>query len=472
MPEFDLSNPSFFYGDILKSVVEQVLSTIPTGIYDGSMTQAEESYVWDYPIDPDVWFEYWEDEGRPFFDVDVVVEPQGFASDHPGWNIKADAGWSESAGGAISVTVQLRPTLEITPELLEEFHADLANIVPHEMHHLTQEGQPFQRPNCPVTPSSSSTAGYEYFSSACEVPAFLIGFRSESAHRGQPIESLMQRYLDNYVRVGDISSKEAEDIKSSWLEHEMWTNKTSLAESLLVEKSLTGNKLDSAATHVADVVIEYLLDEDLRAAFASQGGLGFTLELELPASILWLRDVYVRLHPADDFNSTAAYEFDLDASDAQREASDMQLNLYMPQDYSDDELKRLHVEIESDARHELEHSGQLTSVLMDVQKKVPDSEIWKTIQRAEDYYTSEAEVPAHVASLVLKSKRRDRHGADEVDQELNNIYHTGLKNGYSEEELGPLMTRMRDIWQYYLMSRWPEQDWPIEFRPESEREDA
>ena len=470
MPEFDLSNPSFFYGDTLKPVIEQVLATIPKGVYDGNISQVEESYGWDYPIDPDVWFEYWEGEGQPFFDVDVVVEPQGFSTNHPGWNIKADAGWSESAGGAISVTVQLRPTLDITSGLFDELHADLTNIIPHEMHHLTQDGQPFQRPNCPVTPSSSSSAGYEYFSSSCEVPAFLIGFRSEAAHRKQSIEDLMQSYLNNYVGVGDISSEEAEDIKKSWLEHEMWTNKTNLAESLLMEKSLTGNKLDNVAAQVADMVIEYLQDEDLRKAFASQGGIGFTLELELPESVLWLRDVYVRLHPADDFNSTAAYEFDLDASDAQREDSDMQLNLYMPQDYTDDELERLHVEIESDARHELEHSGQLTSVLMNVQKKVPDSEIWKTLQRAEDYYTSEAEVPAHVASLVLKSKRRDMHGADEVDRELNNIYHTGLTNGYSEEELGPLMTRIRDIWQYYLMSRWPEQDWPIEFRPEGEED--
>ena len=133
---------------------------------------------------------------------------------------------------------------------------------------------------------------------------------------------------------------------------------------------------------------------------------------------------------------------------------------------TDEELEKLHVEIEADSRHELEHSGQLTSVLMDVQRKNPDSEIWQSLQRAEDYYTSEAEVPAYVASLVMKSKRLSAHGADELDRELNNIYYTGLDKGYSEEELGPLMTRIREIWQYYLMSRWPEQDWPIEFRPE------
>jgi hypothetical protein len=73
-----------------------------------------------------------------------------------------------------------------------------------------------------------------------------------------------------------------------------------------------------------------------------------------------------------------------------------------------------------------------------------------------------------VSSLVLKSKRHGSHATDEIDEDLNNIYATGLNKGYSEEELGSLMTKIRDVWQYYLMSRWPEQEWPIEFRPEPE----
>ena len=138
----------------------------------------------------------------------------------------------------------------------------------------------------------------------------------------------------------------------------------------------------------------------------------------------------------------------------------------MPNDYEDEEIERFKVEIESDLRHELEHSGQPTDVLMDVQKKVPDSEIWKTLQRAEDYYTSQAEIPSYVSQMVLKSKRVGENAADAIDKELYNIYATGLDEGYSEEELDPLMTKIRDLWQYYLMTRWPEQDWPIEFRPD------
>jgi len=233
-----------------------------------------------------------------------------------------------------------------------------------------------------------------------------------------------------------------------------------------MEGSLTGRQLEGVAETIANEVVEYLLDADLRTAFGEHGELKFKVEVDLPETMTWLRDVVVELYPRDDFNSTAAYEFDLDASDDQRKLSDMRVQLYMPSDYEDEEVERFKVEIESDIRHELEHSGQSTEVLMDVQRKVPDSEIWKTIDRAKDYYTSEAETPAYVSGLVLKSKRKGLEAADVIDKELYNIYATGMDHGYSEEELSPLMARIREMWQYYLMTRWPDQDWPLEFRPD------
>jgi len=235
---------------------------------------------------------------------------------------------------------------------------------------------------------------------------------------------------------------------------------------ILLEKSLTGRRLEKVAEQIAHEVVEYLMDPDLREAFGQQGALKFQVDMELPETMVWLRHVFVEMTPANDFNSTAAYEFDLDASDIQREESDIVLRLQMPPDYEDEEIERFKVEIESDLRHELEHSGQPTDVLMDVQKKVPDTEIWKTLQRAEDYYLSQAEIPSYVAQMVLKSKRKGMNAADVIDKELYNIYATGMDKGYTEEELSPLMTKMRDLWQYYLMTRWPEQDWPLEFRPD------
>ena len=458
--DFDLSSPDFYYKETADEVIDFILSNIDLtkGVQEDKFTS---EFLWHFPISPEVWAEYWDDYGGAFFDVSVSVTPTTFSEDHPGWNIDANAGFGSSSEALVSVDIQLDPSLPVNSDILRR---ELYNAIPHEIHHLTQSGQPFERPNCPATPPAEGDSYFHYFTQACEIPSFLIGFRGEAAASGEKLEDLVGSYLQNYVGVGAINNEEAEKIKSKWLGHSKWLHEGTV----ILEGSMTGNRLEGVATHVADKAVEWLQDEDIRKGFAEQGKIQFQLDVELPDTVLWLRDVFVRLFPADDFNSTAAYEFTLDADDAQRQESDMVLNLYMPQDYTDDELERLHVEIESDARHELEHSGQLTSVLMDVQEKMPDGEIWKSLQAAEDYYTSEAEVPAHVAALVMKSKRRDSHGADEVDRELNNIYHTGLSNGYSEEELSPLMTRMREVWQYYIMSRWPEQDWPIEFRPEPE----
>ena len=239
---------------------------------------------------------------------------------------------------------------------------------------------------------------------------------------------------------------------------------------ILLEGSLTGRRLEKVAEKISNEVVEYLVDPDLRNAFATQGALKFQVDMELPKGMVWLRNIFVELTPHDGFNSTAAYEFDLDASDKQRENSDIVLRLQLPPDYEDEEIERFKVEIESDLRHELEHSGQPTDVLMDVQKKVPDSEIWKSMQRAEDYYTSQAEIPSYVSQMVLKGKRMGLNAADIIAKELYTIYATGLGEGFSEEELAPLMSRMRELWQYYLMTRWPEQDWPLEFRPDEEQE--
>ena len=237
---------------------------------------------------------------------------------------------------------------------------------------------------------------------------------------------------------------------------------------VLIKESLTGRKLESVSNKIAGEVMDYLLDADLRIAFAQQGELTFKVTADIPESVKWLREVIVELYPNDNFNSTASYEFDLDASDDQRKSSDIRLRLYLPTDYDDEELERFKVDIEGDIRHELEHSGQSTDTLMDVQRKVPDSRIWKTLQRAEDYYTSKAEVPAYVSQLVLKSKKKGTNAADAIDKELYNIYATGMDKGYTEEQLAPLMSRIREMWQYYLMTRWPDQDWPIEFRAENE----
>jgi uncharacterized membrane protein (UPF0127 family) len=228
---FSLSDPNFHYSDVAVPIIEEIMEVFTAGLEEQRLLN---TYTWDYPIAPDTWAENWEDEGGAFFDVDVDISFADFSADHPGWNIDADAGYGESAEALITVRAEFSPALEMTPDLLKKLRQELSNVIPHEIHHLTQRGKPFERPNCPVPPPTEGDSYFYYFTQACEVPAFLIGFRGEAADSGLAIEQLVDSYLNNYVDVGKINQQEHSEIKDIWLGHEKW-DEEEMNEALLRE---------------------------------------------------------------------------------------------------------------------------------------------------------------------------------------------------------------------------------------------
>ena len=242
---------------------------------------------------------------------------------------------------------------------------------------------------------------------------------------------------------------------------------------ILVEKSLTGRNLERVAKQIGREVIQALKDDEIKAFF-SKPDRSFPLEFRLdytpPEKVTWLRDVIIKMNPPignSPFNASGAYEYSLDAPEEERRNSDLILNLFMPADYTDDELKRFETKIMGTLRHELEHSGQPTKDLQATQKKIKDEDaIFSSLENLEAYYVDKAETPSHISDWVLQAKREGEKAADVIDWELQNVYATALHKGYTAEELGPVMKRIREIYQYYLMSRWPQQDWPEEMRDE------
>jgi uncharacterized membrane protein (UPF0127 family) len=221
--EFRLPDDDFYYNDTVDAVVSDIIRILPVKmpIEETEITENID-YDWNYPIDPDSWEENWE-SAPAFFEIELKVIPEGFSDDHPGWNIDANAGWG-GAGASIEVEVQFRPGLEIDTKTLITLENELSNVIAHEIHHLTQHDGPLERPNCSVVPpSTTAPAGYyDYFTSACEIPAFLIGFRAESSKTGRPTEELIRSYLENQVAAGLITTKEADDITSRWMNHSVW----------------------------------------------------------------------------------------------------------------------------------------------------------------------------------------------------------------------------------------------------------
>ena len=225
--DFDLSSDDFYYQEVVDPVVNDIMKIIP-GIapeetskeYDGLKYEAD--YDWEYPVDVDVWTENWTDE-FPGFEVEVIVIPTPFSPQHPGWNVDASAGYGHRQPASVEVQIKVRPGLQITPDIIISLEAELSNAIAHELHHLTQHESPLQRPNCTILPPSRGGNYYDYFTSSCETPAFLMGFRAEAAKTNSSISDLIDGYLKNYVNVGRISNDEAEEISKRWLNHSDWS---------------------------------------------------------------------------------------------------------------------------------------------------------------------------------------------------------------------------------------------------------
>ncbi len=219
---FRLADKEFYYQDVVDPIVEDIMVFLPNVMPDEELEYSNE-YSWPYPVDVDAWAKNWDEEEIPEFDIEIRIIPEQFSPDHPGWNINASAGEGSYMPGNVQVEIQLRPGIVIDAGLMVVLEPELANVVAHELHHLTQDGGPLERPSCPLLPPPQGSSYFDYFTSACEVPAFLIGFRAESSRTGVPVQELISRYLDNQAAANLISTPEAEEISARWSSHDLWS---------------------------------------------------------------------------------------------------------------------------------------------------------------------------------------------------------------------------------------------------------
>ena len=224
----------------------------------------------------------------------------------------------------------------------------------------------------------------------------------------------------------------------------------------IILESLTGRRLERVSKRIVYDIFEYLIDEEVRNAFNSKGQIAFVVETELPKNLTWLRRVIVRMNPSQGFNSSARYEYDLGATDEERKNSDLIVDLFMPSDYTVQEISKFRYSIESDVRHELEHSGQSTSDLMALQKTIKtEKDIWSSLSNAFAYYAANVETPAYASGWVLKAKRTGQDVYDIAYQELYRIYATGLDEGYEEADMANFMNKLSKLYYNYIQARWP-----------------
>jgi len=229
----------------------------------------------------------------------------------------------------------------------------------------------------------------------------------------------------------------------------------------LHERVVTGRRLDRYATAFSREIIIALKDSDLKEYVSENKEATFSLTTELLNDLEWVRDVVVNVkieQPIEGNVVHGSYDWILDDDEETRPQSDVYVNIEFSQLYTDQDFSVLIPKLKETLRHELEHSGQPTAMLKSTYEKIPDKEIWKNLEVAEDYYTSESEVKGHIAGIYKRAKTEKKPAEDVLDHILDEVYHTGLSYGYSPEEIIPIVRRARELWRYYLVWRYPAAD--------------
>lgn len=231
-----------------------------------------------------------------------------------------------------------------------------------------------------------------------------------------------------------------------------------ILKEMIMEEIVRGRALDRYATMASRETIDAIKNEAVREAFNTNGRVDFALDVpEITDDIDYLRTIIIKMREGDYVSSDGSYEFDLDADDEQRKTSDIYVNITLPPRYDEDYsfMSRLVAELKETFRHELEHSSQSTEELMAVQRAVPDREVWKDLETAEDYYLSDAEVKAHVAGIYKKAKSFRKPATKVMEKILETIYNTGLWYKHDPSELVNLMEKIQKSWSEYLFDRYP-----------------
>ena len=227
----------------------------------------------------------------------------------------------------------------------------------------------------------------------------------------------------------------------------------------LREAVVTGRKLDRYSTVIKRHVMRAIKDPDVREYFKDNSQVHLRLDdVSELKEVEYLRHVIINMvHGDQEYPVThAAYEFDLEATPEQRKDSDLKVEIILPRDFSDRMLGLIDEELTDALRHELEHSGQETWELMDCQKKTPsEDQIWKSLKNAAEYYTCPAEVKAHVAGFMKRAKNRKEPLFDVIDAELDYIYQTGIRSGFSDGDLRELVSSIRKSYRHYAEERYP-----------------
>jgi len=228
---------------------------------------------------------------------------------------------------------------------------------------------------------------------------------------------------------------------------------------MLTEEIVRGRALERYVTIASRATVNAIKDETVCEAFNTNGRTDFMLQVpDITDNIDHLRSIVIKVRVGESVAADGSYEFDLDASDEERKTSDIYVNIALPPRYNKDYsfMPKLIAELKETFRHELEHSSQSTEELMNVQRAVPDREVWKDLETAEKYYLSDGEMKAHVAGIYKRAKSFRKPATNVLEKVLDSIYNTGLWHKHEPAKVAELMEKVQERWADYLFKRYPQ----------------
>ena len=263
-------------------------------------------------------------------------------------------------------------------------------------------------------------------------------------------ELIDESYIDNIISAGDNFKGEF------WKDDSIAENYISrkCLRKIINEEIVKGKKLERYSTLLSREIVKILKSDEVKSVIGDLGP-----DDEIPSGSIpeikhilkdidWIDDLYIILSANDEGYIDVVGHYASDQKN--REKSVLYLSISLPRNFDNSILSLLIPEIKETLRHELEHSSQ-SSEMLDV---TPD-DAWESIESIEAHYAGESETKAHIAGLYKKAKMTKQPVENLIDDYITNLYMIGLSRGFEDDELKQVMSRIRDIWRYYLLSRYP-----------------
>ena len=188
-----INEKNFYYNDLTKEITDYILENL-----DLSINYDQNQYHWPYNLKID------DEEEYLNFTYSVCRIPSiHFVKD----DIIGSSGLDSCYLPHIDIKMLLQERKWLKNHKYK--YAEIAGVVAHELHHLTQNFDIAIRPKkySPIV---------NYFLNPIEIEAFHIGFRAEADISDKTIDACIRKYLDNFLKKR-ITMKEYEKIRVKWL---------------------------------------------------------------------------------------------------------------------------------------------------------------------------------------------------------------------------------------------------------------